>query len=112
MSWPRVGQGKERTDHMVAWRTRHALNLDKFGTGVTEVAAAFAGDTAHPDNRIFDIPPNPNGGTGISASGFGHATCFNNPPTRTPPPAANSSGLPAVPRRTGRRSLPPGRDRF
>ncbi len=86
------------TDHMVAWRTRHALSLDKFGAGVTGVAAVFAGDTAHPDNMIFDIKLNPDGGTGISASGFGHATCFNNPPTTTAPPAANStsSGLPAV----------------
>ena len=31
------------TDHMVAWQARSALSLDKFGTGVTELAAAFAG---------------------------------------------------------------------
>ncbi len=66
------------TDHMVAWRTRHALNLDQL-QGVTGPAALFASDSSHPDNIIFDITPNPNGGTGISASGFGHATCFNNP---------------------------------
>jgi Haem-degrading len=85
------------TDHMVAWRTRNALNLDQL-QGVTGPAALFAGDTAHPDNIIFDITPNPYGGTGISASGFGHATCFNNPPTTVPPPAANSTaaGLPPV----------------
>jgi hypothetical protein len=28
-----------------------------------------------PTNIIFDIVPNPNGGTGISAGGFGHPTC-------------------------------------
>lgn len=85
------------TDHMVAWRTRHALNLDQL-QGVTGPAALFASDPTHPDNIIFDITPNQFGGTGISASGFGHATCFNNPPTTTAPPAANStaSGLPAV----------------
>lgn len=66
------------TDHMVAWRTRHTLNLDQL-RGVTGPAALFANDSTHPDNIIFDITPNPNGGTGISASGFGHATCFNNP---------------------------------
>jgi hypothetical protein len=62
------------TDHMVAWRLRHRLGLDQFGT-VTGVS----GDPKHPDNIIFDITPNPNGGTGISKSGFGHPTCLNNP---------------------------------
>jgi len=77
------------TDHMVAWRTRHALNLDQF-QGVKGPAGLFAGDPSHPDNIIFDITPNPNGGTGISASGFGHATCFNTPS------ASALAGLPAV----------------
>ncbi|MBV8895696.1 MAG: hypothetical protein JO051_04225 [Acidobacteriaceae bacterium] len=44
-------------------------------------------DPARPDNIIFDITPNPNGGTGISASGFGHPTCIN---------TSGSSTLPAV----------------
>jgi hypothetical protein len=95
------------TDHMVAWRTRHALGLDQFGSGVTGVAAAFAGDTNHPDNIIFDVQPNPDGtgGTGQSptgtggvgqsvVTGFGHPKCANNPPTSGTPPTA--SGLPAV----------------
>jgi hypothetical protein len=83
------------TDHMIAWRTRHALNLDQFGTQVGGVAALFAGDTNHPDNLIFDITLNPNGGTGNSVSGFGHPTCLNNPPTNVAPPAKTStpSGL-------------------
>jgi Haem degrading protein HbpS-like len=70
------------TDHMVAWRTRHGLGLDQFGTAVSGVAGG-----AFPDNIIFDITPNPTGGTGISAGGFGHPTCLNPP---------NLSTLPAV----------------
>ncbi len=73
------------TDHMVAWRTRHALNLDSFA-GVAGVSS----DSARPDNIIFDIAPNPYGGTGISAGGFGHPSCLNNPS------ATAVSGLPAV----------------
>jgi len=71
------------TDHMVAWRLRHNLNLDLLATaGIGGVAGG-----ARPDNIIFDITANPNGGTGISTSGFGHPTCLNNP---------NPSILPAV----------------
>lgn len=81
------------TDHNVAWRTRHALNLD-YLSAISGVAGLFAGDTAHPDNIIFDITPNPNGGVGISATGFGHPTCLGNPPSTGTPPVA--SGLPAV----------------
>ena len=73
------------TDHMVAWRTRNSLGLDHFGT-----VQGVSGDSNHPDNIIFDITPNPNGGTGKSDSGFGHPTCLNNPS-----PAA-VSGLPPV----------------
>lgn len=71
------------TDHMVAWRIRHILNLDLLAT------AGISGpsDAAHPDNIIFDITANPNGGTGISASGFGHPSCGNPP---------NPATLPAV----------------
>jgi hypothetical protein len=84
------------TDHMVAWRVRSALGLDRF-QGVQGVA-----DAAHPDNIIFDINPNadgtggtgqaPNGqgGVGQSASGFGHPKCLNNPT------AAAVAGLPPV----------------
>lgn len=84
------------TDHMVAWRTRHALGFDEL-QGVQGVA-----DASHPDNIIFDITPNadgtggtgqaPNGqgGVGQSAGGFGHPKCLNNP---TP---AAVAALPAV----------------
>ena len=59
-------------DHMIAWRTRNNLNLDHLST-----ISGVSGDTTRPDNIIFDITPNPFGGTGISAGGFGHPTCLN-----------------------------------
>jgi uncharacterized protein GlcG (DUF336 family) len=68
-------------DHNIAWRTRKYLGLDHL-LGVGGVA-----DAAHPDNIIYDIVPNPNGGTGVSAGGFGHPTCAN---------TANPATLPAV----------------
>lgn len=69
-------------DHFIAWRARHNLNLDHFGA----VIGGVAGGT-RPDNIIFDITPNPSGGTGISASGFGHPTCIN---------TGDQNALPAV----------------
>jgi uncharacterized protein GlcG (DUF336 family) len=59
-------------DHRIAWRVRHALHFDRLA-GVGGVS----GDPKRPDNIIFDITPNPYGGTGISASGFGHPLCLN-----------------------------------
>lgn len=69
-------------DHDIAWRTRNNLKLDHLA-GVGGVS----GDAARPDNIIYDITPNPNGGTGISKGGFGHPTCIN---------TADPSALPAV----------------
>ena len=69
-------------DHNIAWRVRKLLGLDHL-SGVGGVS----GDPARPDNIIFDIVPNPNGGTGISPGGFGHPTCLN---------TSGSSTLPAV----------------
>jgi hypothetical protein len=63
------------TDHNVAWRVRNALGLDKFAAVGAD--GGVAGDANHPDNIIFDITPNPDGGTGISKSGFGHPPCPN-----------------------------------
>jgi len=60
-------------DHFIAWRTRHNLNLDHLGTAIHGVS----GDASRPDNIVFDIAPNPAGGTGLSAGGFGHPTCIN-----------------------------------
>lgn len=59
-------------DHRIGWRVRDNLNLDKLA-GVNGVS----GDPTRPDNIIFDITPNPAGGTGFSAGGFGHPTCLN-----------------------------------
>jgi hypothetical protein len=80
------------TDHMVAWRVRHALNLDHFGPANGAVGGV-AGSAAYPDNIIYDILPtagggllNPTGTLSQSASGFGHPTCLN-PPVLTTLPA-------------------------
>jgi Haem-degrading len=75
------------TDHMVAWWTRSLLRLAGF-SGVGGVS----GDSARPDNIIFDIAVNKVGvgAIGVSAGGFGHPTCLNNPT------AAAVAGLPAV----------------
>lgn len=69
-------------DHDIAWRTRNNLKLDHLA-GVGGVS----GDAARPDNIVYDITPNKDGGTGISAKGFGHPTCIN---------TADPTALPAV----------------
>ena len=75
-------------DHDIAWRVRSLVALDHLAaTGPLPAVGGTSGDAAHPDNIIFDIAENPEGGTGISASGFGHPKCIN-----TGDPAA----LPAV----------------
>ena len=64
------------TDHNVAWKVRHLLNLDYVPNGVS----------SNGDNIIYDITPNPNGGTGKSAGGFGHPICINTgDQTKLPP---------------------------
>jgi uncharacterized protein GlcG (DUF336 family) len=60
------------SDHDIAWRVRHLLNLDNL-SGVGGVS----GDPARPDNIVYDITANPSGGTGISKGGFGHPTCIS-----------------------------------
>jgi uncharacterized protein GlcG (DUF336 family) len=72
------------TDHMVAWRVRNSLGLDHFGP-----VRGVSSDPNRPDNIIFDITPNPSGGTGVSTGGFGHPTCLNNPNPSTLPPVPN-----------------------
>lgn len=64
------------TDHVIAWKIRHALNLDNVPTGVS---------ATHDDNIIHDIT------NGKSAGGFGHPGCdddatsiANNLPTTHP----------------------------
>ena len=53
------------TDHIVAWKVRHALNLDNVPAGVG------GGNT---DNIVHDIAPDVHGHD-KSASGWGHPTC-------------------------------------
>ena len=68
-------------DHNIAWRVRHALNLDHLrGVG------GVSGDNDRPDNIVFDITANPSGGTGTSAGGFGHPKCPNTSGSDTLPP--------------------------
>ena len=70
------------SDHDIAWRVRNPLGFDQL-LGVS----GESGDAAHPDNIIYDITPNLNGGTGISTGGFGHPPCLNydpNPGTDLP----------------------------
>jgi hypothetical protein len=52
-------------DHNIAWKTRHALNLDRVPAGVNKKSGNAKGD----DNIIYDIVD------GKSASGFGHPDC-------------------------------------
>lgn len=54
------------TDHVIAWKIRHQLNLDNVAAGVTD---------AKNDNIIFDITEDPASGRLKSASGFGHPEC-------------------------------------
>jgi uncharacterized protein GlcG (DUF336 family) len=68
-------------DHNIGWRVRHHLGLDQMG-GVGGVANPQGG---FPDDIIFDIVDNPNGGTGKSAGGFGHPTCLNTETPNLPP---------------------------
>jgi uncharacterized protein GlcG (DUF336 family) len=73
-------------DHNISWRVRNLLGLDHLGaSGSLPAVGGVSGDPARPDNIIFDITPNPNGGTGNSAGGFGHPTCINTADPKTLP---------------------------
>ena len=55
-------------DHNIAWRTRNTLALDYVPGGVS-------GDPTRPDNIVYDITPQAGQMPGVSASGWGHASC-------------------------------------
>src|SRR5467141_3344728 len=55
-------------DHNIAWRTRHGLGLD-------HVPAGVSGESARPDNIVYDITAQPGQQEGVSASGWGHPQC-------------------------------------
>jgi uncharacterized protein GlcG (DUF336 family) len=68
-------------DHMIAWRVRNILGFDHLGS-----VSGVSGDPMRPDNIIYDITANPDGGTGISKGGFGHPMCLNTgDQTKLPP---------------------------
>jgi len=59
-------------DHMIAWQLRNNLQLDELkGVG------GVSGDADRPDNIVYDIKDNPQGGSGKSTGGFGHPLCIN-----------------------------------
>src|SRR5262249_33434204 len=58
-------------DHIIAWKLRHALNLDNLPGGVSPT---------HDDNIAFDIPPDASGHP-MSASGWGHPKCSDDAAT-------------------------------
>lgn len=70
------------TDHDIAWRVRNLLGLDHIAG-----FPPLSGDPSRPDNIVYDIKANPNGGIGISNSGLGHPSCPN---------FAQPTSLPAV----------------
>jgi uncharacterized protein GlcG (DUF336 family) len=71
-------------DHDIAWHVRKNLGLDHLlGVG------GVSGDANRPDNIVYDIVPNPAGGTGNSAGGFGHPTCINTGNQLLLPPVQN-----------------------
>jgi uncharacterized protein GlcG (DUF336 family) len=55
-------------DHNIGWKTRHNLLLDYVPKGVS-------GDSARPDNIVYDITPQPGQQEGVSESGWGHPKC-------------------------------------
>jgi len=69
-------------DHNIAWRTRHTLNLDFVPAGVS-------GDSARPDNIVYDIMQASGLQIGTSPSGWGHPACSSTATTI-------ASQLPAV----------------
>ena len=79
-----LGVGGDNTcaDHMIAWRVRNGLSLDEFNP----FTIGFSGDPERPDNIVYDIIPNPNGGTGLSPSMAGHPLCLNPADPATLPP--------------------------
>ena len=55
-------------DHNIAWRTRNNLALDYVPGGVS-------GDSARPDNIVYDITSQLGQQEGVSDSGWGHPAC-------------------------------------
>jgi len=60
------------TDHIIAWKVRHALNFDDVPAGVGAM---------NTDNIIFDIAPDVHGNL-VSTGGFGHPVCTAGAPSQ------------------------------
>jgi uncharacterized protein GlcG (DUF336 family) len=81
-------------DHNIAYRTRNLLELDY-------VPAGMSGDPLRRDNIVFDIVPQSNGipnpgqMSGISPSGWGHASCHGHNAAGNTASRAFSNALPA-----------------
>ena len=57
-------------DHMIGWRVRNNLGLDKL---ISAGAGGISGDLSRPENIVYDIDTM----TGVSAGGFGHPECID-----------------------------------
>ena len=72
-------------DHNIAWRVRNTLGLDHLAANANlslPAVGGVSGDTARPDNIVFDIDED-----GASKGGFGHPSCLNPADfTKTPLP--------------------------
>ena len=73
-------------DHNIAWRVRNTLGMDHMAANSNAglpAVGGVSGDTARPDNIIFDIDDK-----GVSKGGFGHPMCLNtSDATKNPLPA-------------------------
>jgi len=73
-------------DHMIAWRVRHTLHLDNFGTNAKgdPNVGGVSGDPLRPDNMIID-GINTVTSNGIT-DGFEQPSCLNTANPNTLPP--------------------------
>ena len=85
-----AGQGEDASRGATHQALTSAIFFAVVGLNQFASVGGASGDAAHPDNIIFDITPNPYGGTGISKGGFGHPTCLNNP---TPAAVSNLAAV-------------------
>ena len=76
------------TDHIIAWKIRHMLNLDNVPAGVHPTGA-----TTSDDNIVHDIAADTQGHP-VSASGWGHPECGGDEPAIS---GGLSTGLPVGP---------------
>lgn len=76
-------------DHNTAWVIREKLIGKGTGSGIVGTSVPGGVGANGTDNIVYDISPNPSGGTGKSAGGFGHAQCNG---SNTPPNSPATAG--------------------